>query len=219
MALTTLVSVKAQAGISSSDTSKDTQLTALIPCVTAIIKRSLNRDIEAASYIEYYSGDNSPYLILRQYPVISIDSIYFDTGGYFGQVQNAFPASTLLAAGTDYVLMAGANGVGTSGMVRRIGGTWYGHYSRTVGRVANQPPIPSGNIKVTYTAGYAIVPPALSYAVNLMVMRCASWAAAGQPAQSMSYEDASMSFFSTAEGAKLLGSVEKTVGNYKSIPV
>lgn len=219
MALTSLSAVKAQAGISSSDTSKDVQLTALIPCITEIVKRALNRDIEAASYTEYYSGDNSPFLVLRQYPVISIESIYFDTGGYFGQVQNAFPASTLLAAGTDYVLMAGANGIGTNGIVRRIGSTWYGQYSRVVGRVANQPPLPSGNIKVTYTAGYAIVPPALSYAVNLMVMRCQSWSAAGMAAQSMSYEDASMSFFATAEGAKLLGTVEKTIGNYKSLPV
>ena len=219
MALTTLNAVKAQAGISALDTSKDVQLTALITAVTAIIKRSLNREIESASYTEYYSGDNSPFLILRQYPVISIDSIYFDTGGYFGSVLNSFDSKTLLAAGTDYCLVAGINGIGSNGMVRRIGSTWYGQYSRVVGRVANQPPVNSGNINVTYTAGYAVIPPALAYAVNLMVIRCASWAAAGQPAQSMSYEDAAMSFFSTAEGAKLLGSVEKTVGNYKSIPV
>ena len=62
MALTTLLSVKAQAGIAVGDTGRDAQLRSLIDGITSLVKQQLNRDLESTEYVEFYSGDGSPFL-------------------------------------------------------------------------------------------------------------------------------------------------------------
>ena len=75
MALTTLMSVKTQGGIPTSDTSRDGQIRILIDGITSLVKQQLNREIESAKYTDYYSGDGSPFLLLRQYPVTSVSLV------------------------------------------------------------------------------------------------------------------------------------------------
>lgn len=219
MALTTLNAVKHQAGISLSDTSRDTQLRSFIDGVTSLVKQQLNRDLELSTYTEYYSGNNKPILILRQYPVVSVTRVCVDNGAYFGDASGAFPVANDLVSGVDYALLDGLNGKGGQGILRRIGGTWYGRPYRELGTVENLAPVGNGNILVTYTAGYTTIPAAISMAVNSLVVRLTTQASIGGGAKSMSYEDASVSYLTPADFASVFGAVESTLANYKSIPI
>lgn len=219
MALTNRASVKAQAGIPATDSSRDSQIDALIAGVASLVKQQLNRDFEAADYTEYYSGDNSAFLMLRQYPVNSITAIYDDRGGYFGDASGAFAAATLLVSGVDYCLMDGLYGKGGQGIVRRINDIWYGRPTKSVGTVEYLPPHPSGNIKVQYNAGYSKIPPAIQMGVNMLVAQLSLQAAAGGGASSMTYEDASVTYLTPDVASKAWGSIASTFAQYKSIPI
>jgi hypothetical protein len=219
MALTTLASVKTQGGIPGGDTSRDAQLRSFIDGITSLVKQHLNRDLESSTYVEYYSGNGSPFLMLNQYPVTSVSVVCVDDAGYFGEALNGFPASLNLVAGVGYALVAGANGRGSTGMLRRIGATWPRRPSRAHGVIQNLPGIPGGNIKVEYTAGFGVIPAAISMAVNGLVLKQMATATVGGAAAQMAYEDASVSFLAPGDAALLFGSIESTLANYRSIPI
>ena len=213
------MSVKTQGGIAASDTSRDAQLRSLIEGVTSLVKQQLNRDLESQDYVEYYSGNGSPVLMLNQYPVTAVSLVCVDDSGYFGTAAEGFDASLNLTNGVDYALMSGANGLGSSGFLRRIGTTWHRPPSRARGVLANLPGVPNGNIKVQYTAGFSVIPPAITAAVNALVLKQASLMAIGGVASGMNYEDASVRFFAPADTVRVLGSIESTLANYRSIPI
>jgi hypothetical protein len=219
MALTTLASVKAQGGIAPGDTSRDLQIRSYLDGVSSLVKQQLNRDLESTVYIEYYSGNGSAFLMLNQYPVTDVSRVCVDDAGYFGTAPVGFDASLDLVEGVDFALVSGANGQGSNGFLRRIGTTWQSPPSRARGVLQDLPGIPSGNIKVEYTAGFTVIPPAITMAVNAAVLKQIAMAAAGGAAASMSYEDASVSFLTPADAAKLFGSIEATLANYRSIPI
>ena len=219
MALTTLLSVKAQGGIAASDTTRDTQLRSLIDGVTSLVKQQLNRDLESQDYVEYYSGNGSPLLLLYQYPVTAVSLVCVDDSGYFGAAPGGFDSSLNLVNGVDYVLMSGSGGSGSTGILRRIGTIWHRPPSRAWGVLANLPGIPNGNIKVQYTAGFVVIPPAITMAVNTLVLKLAMLATIGGAASQMGYEDASVGFLAPDEAARTLGSIESVLANYRSIPV
>ncbi len=217
MPLTTINSLKDQSGIDRSDVSRDAQFRSLIDGVTSLVKQQLNRDIEAGDRVEYYSGDNKPFLLLRQYPVIEVTRVCVDSGGYFGD--GTFPAASDLEAGVGYALMDSLNGKGGNGILRRIGGTWAAPSYRELGTVENLASVPIGNILVEYRAGYEVIPPAIQMAVNDLIIRKALMSPVGGAAQSMQYEDASVTMFSPTETTKIMGSLESTLGHFKSIPI
>ncbi len=219
MALTTLTSVKTQGGIAAGDTSRDGQLRSLIDGVSSIVKQHLNRDLESTNYIEYYSGNGTPLLLLNQYPVTAVSLVCVDDLGYFGAAPGGFAPSLNLVEGIDFALMSGANGQGSSGFLRRIGTTWHRPPARAFGVLSNLPGIPNGNIQVQYTAGFPVIPPAITMAVNALVLKQASQASLGGAASQMGYEDAHISFFSPADAATLLGSIESTLAHFRSIPI
>lgn len=219
MALTTLMSVKAQAGIATSDTSRDAQFRSLIDGVTSLVKQQLNRDLESQDYLEYYSGDGSPFLLLSHYPVTAVSLVCVDDSGYFGEASGAFNAALNLVPGIDYALMSGATGRGSTGVLRRIGTTWPRLPARARGILANLPGIPNGNIKVEYTAGFVVIPPAITMAVNALILKQAAQAAMGGGASQMGYEDVHVGFISPTDAAKTLGCIESTLANYRSIPI
>ena len=219
MALTTLTSVKTQGGIAVGDTSRDAQLRSLIDGITSLVKQHLNRDLESTNYIEYYSGNGTPLLLLNQYPVTAVSLVCVDDLGYFGTAPAGFAPSSNLVEGVDFALMSGANGPGSTGFLRRIGTTWHRPPARAFGVLSNLPGIPNGNIRVQYTAGFPVIPPAITMAVNALILKQASQASLGGAASQMSYEDAHIGFFSPSDAATLLGSVESTLANYRSIPV
>ena len=219
MALTTLTSVKTQGGIAVSDTSRDAQLRSLIDAVTSVVKQHLNRDLESTDYVEYYSGNGTPVLLLNQHPVTAVSLVCVDDLGYFGTAPGGFAPALNLVEGVDFALMSGANGPGSSGFLRRIGTTWHRPPARAFGVLSNLPGIPNGNIQVQYTAGFQVIPPAIAMAVNALILKQASQASLGGAASEMGYEDAHISFFSSTDAATLIGSIESTLAHYRSIPI
>ena len=242
MGLTSTAYLKTILGVSNN--SEDAKLDALRAAAETMIKNYLSRDIEVASYAPgatstpaqfgegdsgYYNGDNSEYLILRQTPVSTLSSVYLDTGGRFGDnPDGAFASDTILVAGTDYVLQRDGllPGTGTrcsySGIVRKLNGLWPGAWRYSSGSVNPDEVNHFGNIKVTYTAGYPVVPADLQYAVALIVgkmRRTASYG--GMPVQSEHYEDYSYSLARTMshEGSLVhqIGEVAQILAKYKRI--
>lgn len=179
MALTNTDSLKTFLGISLADTSKDTQLALYVQAADAIIKSYCKRNLESASYTEYYDGNGTPNVILRQRPVTTLTSVYLDPTGYYGRGPSAFAASTLLTDGQDYVLKLEGGARGNSGLVIRLGGgtggwdrDWdYPASGRRGTLSARFPPAWTpgyGNLKITFTAGYLVVPADLQDAANML---------------------------------------------------
>lgn len=215
--LSTLDAVKNQAGICLSDTSQDAQLSAILAGVSAMVTRMLGRNIEQETYTEYYSGDGSSELLLRQYPVQSITSLAVDGSGYWGYGTNAF--ATNLVAGTDYALARSSSAEGSPGIVYRIGGVWPQPARYEDAYLAAQPGVDIGNIKVVYVAGFATVPADIQMAVNSLVMRVMAMSSSGMGISSAAYEDASASYMTPEDSAKLFGSIESALRPYKSVVI
>jgi len=175
MALVTLESVRTAMAIPAGNTSKDALIVSLLPVANAVLKKYLKRNIEQATYTEYYSGTGRPELVLRNRPILvpsDIAGVWIDQTGNFGQSSGAFPASGLQTLGTDYMLRLEDNGIGESGILLRatvpfavygVRGTLWGGPARA------QWPAGQGNIKVTYTAGYATVPDDIKHAGGMLV--------------------------------------------------
>jgi hypothetical protein len=200
--LSTLAAVKLLLGV--TDSSQDALLTQELTAADAAVKSYCKRDFEQASYTDYLSGNNNRDLLLRQRPVQTIDSVYEDLTGYWGQGPNAFGPAMQLTPGIDWVFVRDGNGVGESGLLRRIGGLgliWPYYGFQQGGSLAGGPLGPiwrrgSGNVKVSYTAGYApgAIPADLQQAVNsLTIWLNYTRKRGGYPAQSESLGDYSVS--------------------------
>ena len=97
-------------------------------------------DVDAASQFAIISALDGPDIVrLRNVPVRSITSVYEQPGACAGQVSGAFPASTLLTAGTHYWLDIERAGLSRTGFLRKRVGAW---------------PVEAGSIKITYVAGF-----------------------------------------------------------------
>ena len=148
----------------------DAQLTVLLNGASATIKKYCKQNIELATYTnEFYSGNGKNDLALRQRPVNSVTSLYVDQYGYYNTTSNAFASTTLWTEGNQFVLRRdGPNGTASeSGLLVRIGGDtniwiagiwtqealWQGKLAAS--RLPTWP-VGEGNIKVTYSAGYAL---------------------------------------------------------------
>lgn len=169
--LVSLPRVKDFLGLPQDDTSQDVQLTALKSAAEAVVREYVGRNLTQASYTEFYPGNGQRALVLRHRPVTAVASIHLDNTGYFGRnPDGAFdPTASLLADGRDYVLDWDVDaGHSRTGIVWRLGTSWAEvprqYYPRYV---TQETGIAVGNIKVTYTAGFApgAVPQDLQYAV------------------------------------------------------
>lgn len=177
MALTTLADVKTFLGI--SDTSEDVKLTAMVSQADAAIKQYCGRQLESASRTEYYDGDGTAALLLRQRPVTSVTSVHVDEGGYAGQGTDAFPSTTAWTAGTDFFVRFTDESERNTGELVAIKGP--GTFTadgdpRTWGSWPNG----TGNIKVIYLGGYTAVPDDLLLAANLIVSEMRNTAEVGR---------------------------------------
>lgn len=154
---TTRAKLKIHLGISSSDTSEDATLDQFIAEVEASVLRYLKRgSFASASYTEYYSGDDREMIVLRHRPVTAVSLVRVDPYGYAGQGADAFNSDTAWTVGVDYYVPSLDANEENLSMIAAIrnNGIW---------------PIGRGNIKVTYTAGYATIPDDLALAVNQMI--------------------------------------------------
>ncbi len=146
--LVSLTNLKAFLSISSSG--KDTILQAIKDGVEAAVMRYCDRDLLVPStpYTEYYEGDGSHQLIVDQRPVISVTSVYIDPS-------RLFPAATLvpdLNTGSPSELVSTASQL-RAGIIELF------NYAFLKGR---------GSVKITYSAGYSVVPADLQLAVKLI---------------------------------------------------
>lgn len=142
-AWTSVASCKTQLGI--TDTSQDTFLEQLVNRSYKILEIYCGRKMKAADYTEYLDGpddESRDTLLLDQFPINSVASLYDD-------LDRAFGSETLVAA-TDYVIYK------ERGIVKLF---------------RNESAFQKGiqNIKITYNAGYATIPGDLEDACIQMV--------------------------------------------------
>lgn len=213
--LTTLASVKAMANIAPTDTSKDYQYTALISAISSAVQNSIHRNLALQSYTDYYSPTGDAILQLRNFPIATVTRVCVDPNGNFGETSGAFPSSLDLVQGVDYSIMAGRDGIGSSGCLRRINGYWYKYKTWAPGKVAPQVSADNGSILVQYTAGYSPIPAAIALAVNQAIIDAGNRMVDGGPVSSESYQNASMSFFGPDQLLKVFGSIQSTLSFYR----
>ena len=84
MALTTLAEVKTYLGI--TGTEDDALLTSLIDRAGKLIKNYTHRTLESTTFRQRYDGKRSRDLVLKEYPVISIDYISIGTNSAFSLI-------------------------------------------------------------------------------------------------------------------------------------
>jgi hypothetical protein len=141
-------------------------------------ERYCGRSFALAENTEYYDGNGYPELPLKRFPLSTTvpPVVYLDINGGYGQTSGAFPSTTLLTLGVNYLYVAdrgvlqtrtlpawwplgsigsSASPWGWAGLTRR--GTAYIGWPRW-----------PGCIKATYTAGYATIPADIVSAVCAM---------------------------------------------------
>ncbi len=157
MSLLTLAILKEFLGVPSTVTSKDARLDRLRQAAEYVARNYTQQNLEEQAYVQFYSGTNTQRLVLRERPVSLITNVWLDNSGYFGKRPGGFDTTALLVEGTDYVLDYDQNAtISKSGILFRIGTTWpVLTRVSTLGRLAPDQGPAHGNIKVSYTAGYA----------------------------------------------------------------
>lgn len=139
--LTTLDSVKAWIPITSTDA--DDLLTALISRVSTFIQSWLNRTLAAQTYTEVRNGQAMHFMLLNNYPIISVASLSVDG--------IAIPPRGALGPGTYS---------NPGGYVFDAGTLYLSGYSFCRGYQ---------NVSVTYVAGFDTTPPDIEQATNMIV--------------------------------------------------
>ena len=224
MALTTLSTIKSILNVTT--TAQDAWLSALRTAAEAVIARRCNRVFESATYTEYYTGNSTKYLVLRQKPVTSITSVYMDNDGNYGFTSGSFDSTTLLTSGVDYSLDLDTNGTtSSSGILVRMKTVWpmldRSYTPRQL--VLNIGPS-MGNIKVTYVAGYTTIPDDLQYAVALIVSIMRRTTPYGVPVTAerigaYSYELANPYLSRHTPIQPEIASIEQILSKYRDMPL
>lgn len=156
--LTTLAAFKAHLKV--SGTGSDDLLTQILLELDEVVASASGRErvpgrnpFESVAAAEYYDGHDRPNLVLRRRPVTAVASVHVDQAGYYGQGPDAFPAGSLWTLGEHYAIPRTDMTEGNGAFLASLAGVW---------------PCGTGNIKVTYTAGYSPIPADLSMLVHLL---------------------------------------------------
>lgn len=168
---TTLANARVMVGLQPTDTSYDALLKLLLVRCSLQIESYCRRVFGPQTYTnEIYSGTGTPMLSLRQRPILSVASVYLDPLAYFGDASGAFGSQNLLTEGADNGFAvewdAGPGSQSTSGLLLMISDIWPQPVGWTFGRLSPAFGPPSGNIQVTYTAGYLGTPQSTSSATT-----------------------------------------------------
>jgi hypothetical protein len=127
--LTTLAHVKEFLGIPTATTTDDTFLQNVITRISDDIEKECGRTFHASDLTEYYNGDGTDTLVLKNFPINSIASIHDDTDRVYG--------SDSLISASDYIFYS------DEGMIQLDGLTFMKGLR---------------NVKVVYNAGYSTIP-------------------------------------------------------------
>lgn len=128
----------------------------------AAVIRYLKWPVERCTVVEYYDGNGYKDVPLRRPYVVQVANVWLDATGAYAQSITPFPASTLLTAGGDYVLVLDDGSAGKSGLLRRLtyaGFMWPSDmYLNGLGGLGYMSParwpVGYGNLKVECTYGF-----------------------------------------------------------------
>jgi len=134
--LVTIERVKTYLEIANTETAQDVLLQDLIARLGAWAERYCDRSFAKATYTEQRDGDGMDTLLVRQWPLVSVTSLYDDPLRVFG-------AGTQIAA-SDFAVYANQGMIRLDGLVFSVG---------------------IQNVQVTYEAGYADIPEDLQQAL------------------------------------------------------
>jgi len=134
--LVTLERVKTYLEIANTETAQDVLLQDLIARIGAWMERYCDRSFAKATYTEQRDGDGTATLLVREWPLLSVTSLYDDPLRVFG-------AATQIAA-SDFALYPNQGLIRLDGRIFSVG---------------------IQNVKVTYEAGYAEIPQDLQQAL------------------------------------------------------
>ncbi|MCF7949738.1 MAG: hypothetical protein K9L57_10260 [Spirochaetaceae bacterium] len=143
--LVNLTEMKGYLGFTDDDADRDNQLGLFINLVSSLCELNTDRYFLEQEFTEYHNGSTSDRILLHQYPVIIDEStiqVWIDTDRDFG-------ADTLIDS--DDLVLDQSNGI-----LYYAGGAWG---------------VGVRHIKVTYTAGYTVIP----YALRLSVMEAVAF--------------------------------------------
>lgn len=207
-----------------TDTSETAFLDQLVASVDASIKKWIDRDIEQATYTDYYSGNNSKVLVLNEYPVANaaaVTGVYQDDFAYWGQAPNAFdPTLSVLVQGTNYaVVLDGRGGEASTARLFRLDGVWAGRWEFKRGLLTPGLKSGVGNIKVTYTAGYAAgaIPQDLQLAFWQICAQVRAARSLGRPMKSEGLGEYHYDLEEQIKDALRVGTVEQVLSRYRRV--
>lgn len=105
---------------------------------------------------EIQSGNGTVWLTTKNTPIWSIESLYLDNYAEFGDAPGAFGSNTLLTQGTNYALDwdNGPGSFSSSGLIQCIDNVWPQPIAQSFGVISAYVGPRTGNIKVSYVAGY-----------------------------------------------------------------
>ena len=196
------------------------QLIQLLAVAESRVKRYCGNDfVYRATQTEYYDGSGTPDLRLNRTPVWSIDAIYLDWNGNAGTTTGSFDAtSTILTAGDDYYLPLDqkfGESASYSGLVKKILGAWPTRKRRPIDHLGYIRETLSGCLKVTYTAGYRLMPHALKWAVWQLTSIMEASSVSGRIANSESGEGFSQSFGGNDHPSGIPNHVRAVLDSYR----
>lgn len=168
----------------------------------------------------YYSGDGTKFLAIRERPVISVQSVYYDANGFFGKAPapaDPFNSTTELTEGSNWVLYIDNDReqVSERGHISRIDGTWLRPNARSRGTLVNMVGSSLGNLKVSYTSGRRRCPLDLQLAEQQLLAVIRAGAERGMPLASESLDYYQYQLAGQADAVKMLGGIYKALANYK----
>ena len=187
----------------------------MVPQAIAIAESFCNRKFCKQTLTEYYDGNGTSEIVLRNIPVVSITNIWED-------VDRNFTSDHLLTADKDYIFNE------TNGIVTRIDAYWP-HLLRK-GRVpvrgqggymslgAKQLVMTEARyrkcIKVTYEAGWDTIPMDIQFAIGSIVACMLREAAMGAPLTSENLDYYSYQLASSADAMEALTGLQNILKNY-----
>lgn len=214
---TTRSNVKTHLGLASEDTSLDALIDLLLLEVDEVINGYTGRgDLTSSQATEYYDGTGRERLILRRRPVTAVAGIWVDQAAYYGNAAGAFPSTSEWTSGTDFALPRSDASEGNGGILIAIrnpdfggGGIW---------------PEGRGNIKVTYTAGYATIPKDLTLAATNLTVLLVNASEKGQILSgetigSYSYQLLTADAYKAGAAGAIIGTVRSILARYQELSV
>lgn len=159
--LSSLSSLKTHLGIPAADTSQDDALTQWLLGVDEATASYIGRErvpgyhpLQSVQATEFYDGNGRELLVLRRRPVTAVAGVWVHSAGYYGNGPTAFPDESEWDVGVLWTPQRLDASEQNGSMLVCLAGVWPEGY---------------GNIKVTYTAGYATIPADLTLAANQFV--------------------------------------------------